>query len=259
MDGAGKKVVYGHRGAPVELPENTLEGFARALEVGADALEIDVHLTADGVVVVAHDETGERCCRESARVDATSLASLRQWDAGATHPGSRSPGASRIPTLDEALAAFPTAFFNIDVKPRDAGAAPAVVRVVNAHAAGERVRLTSFFSSNVRAVRAIGHANTGLGLSEVVLLRTLPLAVLARLAPRGNAAQLPTRQGLLRLDGPAFIAKCHAVGVRVDYWTIDDPAEAARLFALGADGVITNDPRAIVPVARAYDVARQVV
>jgi len=245
-----KKVVYGHRGAPAERPENTLEGFACALEAGADALETDVHLTSDGAVVIAHDDTGERCCREPARVDATPLAALRRWNAGATHPRAR--GEHRVPTLAEALDAFPTAFFNIDVKPRDGGAAAAVVRVVRERAAGERVRLTSFFSSNVRAVRALGHANTGLGLSEVVLLRALPLAVLERLAPRGNAAQIPTHQGPLRLDGAGFIAKCHAVGVRVDYWTIDDPAEAARLFALGADGVVTNDPRAIVPVARAY-------
>ncbi len=248
------KVVYGHRGAPVELPENTLEGFARAFEVGADALETDVHLTSDGQVVVAHDDTGERCCRVPRRIDATPLAELRRWNAGETHPHARA--SFRIPTLAEALEAFPEAFFNIDVKPRALAAVTQVVRVVNAQRAAERVRLTSFHSSNVRLARGLGFANTGLGLSEIVLLRALPLAVLQRLrrgGTQGSAAQVPTHQGALRLDGAEFIEKCHRLGLRVDYWTIDRPQEAARLFALGADGVVTNDPRSIVPEARAQD------
>ena len=86
-----------------------------------------------------------------------------------------------------------------------------------------------------------------------MLVYALPQAVLTRLSPRGNAAQVPTHQGPLRLDTAAFIAKCQSLAVRVDYWTIDTPEEAARLLALGADGLVTNDPRRIVPVARAGD------
>jgi glycerophosphoryl diester phosphodiesterase len=64
----------------------------------------------------------------------------------------------------------------------------------------------------------------------------------------GTAAQVPTRSGRIRFDRPAFIAKCHSIGLRVDFWTIDSRTEAARLLELGADGIITNDPRALRPL-----------
>jgi len=245
------KIVYGHRGAPAELPENTLEGFARALEVGADAIETDVHLTRDGEVVVFHDATGARTAREPALVAATTLADLREWDVGKGHPKATRP--FRVATLREALVAFPGAFFNVDLKPRSEELAARAVAIVRSLGAEDRVRLTSFHAANARAARRRGYTLTGLGLSEVLSLLALPHAVLERFAPRGHAAQIPVKQGPVRLDGAAFVAKCRALGVRVDYWTIDDPSEAARLFAVGADGVVTNDPRTIVPVARAYD------
>ena len=67
----------------------------------------------------------------------------------------------------------------------------------------------------------------------------------------GSAAQVPVKQGPLRFDRAAFVAKCHSLGLRVDYWVVDDPAEAARLLELGADGIMTNDPAAIAPLFRA--------
>lgn len=244
------KIVYGHRGAPAELPENTLEGFARAIEVGADAIETDVHLTRDGEVVVFHDATGARTAHVALPVAQTSLDELRRWNVGKYHP--KAGRAFTVPTLREALVAFPEVFFNIDLKPRSEELARATVAIVGELGAEDRVRLTSFHAGNVRAARRHGHRKTGLGLTEILSLVALPHALLERLAPRGHAAQIPVRQGPLRLDGASFVAKCRALGVRVDYWTIDDPDEAARLFAIGADGVVTNDPRTIVPVARAY-------
>src|SRR5215510_5737211 len=75
-------IVYAHRGAPAERPENTLASFRRALELGADALETDVHLTADGAVVAIHDATGARVAGVESAISASSLAEIRAWDAG---------------------------------------------------------------------------------------------------------------------------------------------------------------------------------
>jgi glycerophosphoryl diester phosphodiesterase len=72
----------------------------------------------------------------------------------------------------------------------------------------------------------------------------------------GSAAQVPTHAGPLRFDRAPFIAKCHSLGLRIDFWTIDDPAEAARLIALGADGIMTNDPRTIRPIVHAASAGR---
>ncbi len=246
-----RKSVYGHRGAPVELPENTLEGFSRALEVGADAIETDVHLTSDREIVVFHDDTGVRTAGEPRAVAETSFATIRTWNTGKTHE--KAKGFFRVPTFREALLAFPDTFFNVDLKPQSERLVAEAVALVRELRAEHRVRLTSFHSANVRAVRRTGYSTTGLGLSEVLGLVALPTAFLERLSPRGHAAQIPVNQGPIRLDSPHFLAKCRTLGIRVDYWTIDDPNEAARLFALGADGVVTNDPRTIVPIARAYD------
>src|SRR5688572_16564471 len=114
-------LVYAHRGAAIELPENTLPSFRRALELGADALETDVHLTLDGEVVAVHDPDGRRVAGIDQRVAATAFAELRGWDAGFAFvdgAGTR-PFAGqgyRIPTLEELLVELPEIPINVDLK-----------------------------------------------------------------------------------------------------------------------------------------------
>ncbi len=256
-----QKLVYGHRGAPREAPENTLASFRLAVDLGVDAIETDAHLTRDGHVVLAHDETGERTAGIAVPIARVTLAEVRGWDAGATFKDPQTAGGAanqagpshRIPTLEEALLTFPDTFFNVDIKPRSARAVSALVALVRKLRAPGRVRIASFHSSNLRFARSLGYeGETGLGASEITWIRMAPEALLRRLETGGKAAQIPVNFGRLRLDSASFIARCHRLGLRVDYWTIDSPEEAARLFALGADGVVTNDPRVIVPIARHY-------
>jgi glycerophosphoryl diester phosphodiesterase len=247
-----RPILFAHRGASSELPENTLPAFERALEVGATAIETDAHLTRDGHVVLAHDDPVTRTAGLPRRISEATLEETAGWDVGAVMRGSR-PEISRrgftIPTLAEVLAALPGVPFNVDIKRHDAWAARAVVDVVRRYRAQDRVRLASFDAATLRAVRAQGYeGETGLGASEVARLVLLGGAAL-RVAPlRGNAAQIPTRMHLLQLDTPAFLAKAHALGLAVHYWTIDDPIDAERLLLAGADGIMTNDPRRIAPV-----------
>ena len=101
------------------------------------------------------------------------------------------------------------------------------------------------------AVRRRKYAGeTGLARMEMAALLALPALAWRSLPYTGSAAQIPTHQGRVRLDRAPFIAKCHSLGLRVDFWTIDDPAEARRLLALGADGIMTNDPAALVSLFR---------
>src|SRR5688572_26510626 len=90
--------LYAHRGASAELPENTMAAFRRALELGADALETDVHMTRDGHVMVSHDPDGRRRAGIAATIRGSTLEEVRGWDMGDGH---------RMPTLEEALVAFP--------------------------------------------------------------------------------------------------------------------------------------------------------
>ena len=221
--------IYAHRGASRELPENTTRAFRRALELGADALETDVHVTHDGVIVVSHDPDGARIFGQAARIADSSWAEVRAWG---------------MPSLEEVVTSFPGVPINVDLKIDAAALAVALLRKLGAE---EQVTLASFQSSTLRKVRALGYRGpTGLGRSEVARLLSLPAAAQrGPLAPPGSAAQLP-----LSLAKPWIIRRCHALGLRVDYWTVNEPALATSLVALGADGIMTDDPAVIVPALR---------
>ncbi|APR75238.1 Glycerophosphoryl diester phosphodiesterase [Minicystis rosea] len=248
--------LYAHRGAARELPENTMPAFRRALAVGATALETDVHLTRDGHVVLSHDPTGERAAQVHRAIGDTTLDEVRRWDVGRTHRVERpeiGAEAFTVPTLEELLRETPGVLINVDIKQHDAAAAAATVAVVRRVRAEDRVLLTSFDAGTIRRVRRLGYEGaTGLGASELVRLLFTPQRLLAALPLRGSAAQMPTRMGPLPLDRAALLAKAHALGLLVHYWTINDPVEAARLLALGADGIMTDDPAAIAPVFARY-------
>ena len=254
-----ERLLYAHRGVPFERPENTLLGFERAVALGADALELDVHVTRDGRVVVSHDATGARMAGVPERIAACSLAEVQSWDAGwgFVGPDGARPYAAqgiRMPTLDEVIGALPEVRLNVDIKPGDPRAAGPVVALVHRLGAADRVRLTSFSTRVVRRVRRSGYrGTTGLGRGDVLAVAALPhrvSAMLRRWELLGTAAQVPVRAGPVQLATRRFIDRCHALGIRVDFWTIDDPDEARRLLALGADGVVSNDAGRLAPVFR---------
>jgi glycerophosphoryl diester phosphodiesterase len=221
--------VYAHRGASRELPENTMPAFRRALELGADAREMDVHATADGVVVVSHDPDCARVFGVPRRIAECRWDEVRSWGA---------------PSLEEVVKAFPGVPINVDLKTDVAELAVAMLRRLGAE---EQVTLASFRSSILRRVRALGYRGpTSLGRGEVARLLSLPAAVQRGfLACRGRAAQLP-----ISFARPWVVGRCHVLGLRVDFWTVNDAAQARRLVALGADGIMTDDPASIVPVVR---------
>jgi glycerophosphoryl diester phosphodiesterase len=250
-----------HRGASAERPENTLDAFARALDLGADGVETDAHLTRDGAVILAHDDDALRTAGVRARWSDVDLAELQRWDAGATFTDRdgaswRGRGA-RVPTLAEALAAFPDTFFNVDIKSRRPAMVTAVVSVVRAAEAEGRVLLTSFDEATLRRVRALGYAGaTGLGASAALAALFGPLPMRALPASRGTALQIPDRYRSLDLGQRWVRDRCDRLGLRLDYWVVNDPARARALLARGADGVVTDDVAALRPVVSALSSAR---
>jgi glycerophosphoryl diester phosphodiesterase len=250
------RLLYAHRGAPAEQPENTLPSFKLALELGANALETDAHLTSDGQVVLSHDPTGARLTGQPKPIAECTLAEVKSWDAGwgfVDAEGNR-PFAGRgytVPTFEELLVEVPQAIINVDAKPESPQMIPALLEVVRRHGAQGRVRIASFSHLNLLRARKAGYeGSTGLSGVEVMLLLSLPIPALSTMGLEGRAAQVPRRSGAIRLDTHRFIERCHAIGVRVDYWTVDDPGEAQALFELGADGVMTNNPRVVAPAVR---------
>lgn len=241
--------LYAHRGASSERPENTLPAFQRAVELGVDALELDVHVTRDDHLIVAHDESGARMTGALATWAELDLADVRRLDAGwgfVAADGTR-PFAGQaigVPTFEEVLDAFPRVRINVDLKGDRAVAL--MLDLLKRKRADDRVTLASFALRTLVDARRRGYAGeTALSQGEVASLLGLPAMLWRQLPFTGTAAQVPVRAGPIHFDRRAFIAKCHAIGLRVDFWTVDDRAEAARLLELGADGIMTNDPAAL--------------
>jgi glycerophosphoryl diester phosphodiesterase len=240
-----------HRGGSLLAPENTFVAFDRAVELGADAVETDVHLTRDGVVVVFHDDETDRLTGAAGTIEERTLAEVQALDAafgfstdgGATFPF-RGLGV-RVPTLAETLARYPALRFNVDAKSEDPALAEALVRTVKAARAVDRVCLGSFFDAQAARIGGL--------LPEVA--RYLPqhaatchvmAAKSGRPAtgcPSGyDLASLPHRMdGLLVVDRPV-VEHFHRLGMPVQVWTVDEEEEMRELLALGVDGLVTDRP-----------------
>ncbi len=184
------------------------------------------------------------------------LDEVRSWNAGARFAaaGARAHGTYdgkpvRVPTLDEALRELPGVRFNVDAKSRHPEMVPRILDVVRRANATERTLLASFDARTLAAVRRAGYeGQTGLAQSEVVRLVALPRWVLARFPLRGAAAQIPYRIYGIDLGTRAVVEKCRALGLEVHYWTVNEAALARRLLEVGADAIMTDDPRVIAPV-----------
>jgi glycerophosphoryl diester phosphodiesterase len=252
-------MLLGHRGACAERPENTMASFERAVELGVDVLETDVHMTRDGAIVVSHDASARRMTGVGRAFAEVTAAEVRRWDAGWGFVDARGerPFAGcgmTVPLLADLLEAFPRMPLNVDIKQRRPSMVDALLELIDAHDAAERITLASFHSDVIRAVRARGYRGpTVLAQAEVMALLVTPGVAARWLAP-GDVVQIPTRVGRLNLATRRMVNRCHALGLRVDYWTVNDPVEAAALLDLGADGLISDDPaalRAIFDRARA--------
>ena len=248
---------FAHRGASTRAPENTLEAFRAAVEEGAGGLELDVRLTRDGHVVVWHDETVDRTTDGAGAVGGMTLSELRGLDAGfhftpdggRTHPF-RGRGV-RVPTLAEVLRGFPGARVNIDIKLKYPPAAESVLRVLTEAGAGERVLVASEHYGVVTRFRRVsrGRVSTGASRREVRMFWGLGRLRLERLLrPAYDALQVPVSYLGIPVITPRFVEAAHARGVRVDAWTIDDPAEMRHLLDLGVDVIITKRPARLAEV-----------
>ena len=238
-------IVFAHRGGGQEAPENTMSAFAHAYEAGVRHMETDAHLTADGQVVICHDETVDRCYDGTgviAQMTWRELSALRHRDSG-----------EQLPLLAQVLEAFPDAYFNIDVK--EPGVEGPLLDVVADHGAADRVLVASFSEPRLRAVRDAAASDparavaTSLGTEAVVRLVGAAKSATNPAwwhvpGPRQGAiaAQVPMRQGPIRVVDERFVATAHTLGLAVHVWTINTVADVLRLLEVGVDGIVTDRP-----------------
>jgi glycerophosphoryl diester phosphodiesterase len=215
--------------------ENTAAAFAAAHAAGADYVETDCQVTADGDVVLFHDATLERLTgdpREVRHVRTRELVRLF-----ADHGG--------LLTVAEAFDAFPDTRFNIDVKTAAAAEPLGSILVEHTH----RTLLTSFSDANRRAaVSAVLRAGAGIrpatsgGRSTIARVRALSAARLspARALREIDALQIPERQGPVPVLVPSLLRAAHRHGVEIHVWTVNDPTDMRRLVEAGVDGIVSD-------------------
>ncbi len=244
-----RRPVIGHRGDRAHAPENTLPSLTQAAALGADALELDLHLSRDGVPVVLHDPTLDRTTDRSGAVRGFTIAELRHVDAGArfSPDGGRSfpfrGQAIHVPTLEEVLEAVPHLPLILEMKSVEV-ARPAL-EVLRRTGSLARVLVGSFLDDALRPFAECGvPVSPG---SNTLTLRYLPALLGARPATLPfQALCIPRFHNAIPLPVRAFTAMMRAAGGPTHVWTVNDPAMARRLWSLGVAGIITDDPGSIL-------------
>jgi glycerophosphoryl diester phosphodiesterase len=246
-----------HRGASTLAPENTIEAFRLAVEAGAGGLELDVHMTRDGHIVVIHDATVDRTTNGSGAVSEMTLDELRRFDAGhnfSPDGGSTRPYRGRgvwVPTLGEVLEEFPGVAVNIEIKAGTPGIEKTVLGILRDANALGRALVVSTPHAIVKRFRKIsgGHISTGASRWEIGVFYILSRLRLERLVrPAYDALQVPLLHRGILVVTPRFIRAAQARGVRVDVWTINQAEEMRRLLDLGVDVIMTDRPGTLAEV-----------
>lgn len=250
-----------HRGGMAVWPENTLFAFGMAVEAGIDGLEMDVHRTKDGVIVVSHDPDVDRCTNGTGAIRDMMLAEVQALDAGyrfttdggATYPF-RDQGVC-IPTLDEVFTAFPQQRFVIDNKPDDPDMAQELAELVLAHGLEERVILASFYVNNLYRIRKVcPQIATSAAEPEVYIFYPLQLLRLGVCyhAP-ARAFQVPVTQHGVPFLTRHFVRTAKRKDMDVHVWIINDEDEMRRLFEMGVTGIVSDYPERVVAAVRGRD------
>jgi glycerophosphoryl diester phosphodiesterase len=245
-------LIVAHRGASAQAPENTMDAFRLAHEAGADAIELDVHLTADGQLAVIHDETLARTTDRTGAIASLRMAEIREADAGAAFGGRdgefryRGRGLT-VPTLPEVLDWLP-ADLGLVVEIKARAAADAVVEALRGQPARdeERVSVISFDEGAIDRVREL---DPGVRTGYLLVPGQSIEAALVWATEHGHVGVHPWEADLGH-DPMPTLAMARAYGREIGCYVVNEPARMALLAGLGLWGLVTDVPdvaRAVIP------------
>jgi glycerophosphoryl diester phosphodiesterase len=239
--------VIAHGNGRALMPGNTLEAAVNALTVGADILELDIHLTADNILVVRHDETIDSTTNGTGRIAEMTLAELSLYEVGFheyDYPEKVATKGIRIPTLESFFVALPTNRFLIELKPQDNKAGGYLCQLVKEYGLIKQVVVGSFHSSVLRKFRhQCPEIPTSLGETEVLWMVALSWIGLGHLYdPPGYSVQLPLEQDGIRVVSGSLLETARKLNLNLDVWTVNNVQEMADLISFGVDGIITDRP-----------------
>ncbi|HUR67787.1 MAG TPA: glycerophosphodiester phosphodiesterase [Candidatus Thermoplasmatota archaeon] len=264
---------FAHQGGEYEAPSDTMFALKSAIEKGADVLEMDLHRTSDGHIVVLHDATVDRTTEGTGRIDAMTLAQVQALDAaywfvpdvGTTHSaptssyvyrgiatGARPPPAGyvasdfTIPTLDDVLATFPGVRVNLEIKQTAPDTRPyegELAALLRAHGRKTDAMVVSFSDAAVELFHAQApEISTATGTGNAALFFASSQGPSPGIPSIHQALQVPIVFEGITVVTPEFVQDAHASGLAVHVWTVDTRSEMEMLLDLGVDGIMTNRP-----------------
>ena len=254
-----RPLVIAHGGGQGLHPPNTLEAFAHAVALGCDALEMDLRLTKDGVLVTLHDETIDRTSDGRGRAIDFTAAELKAKNFGCKFkdPAGAQPyrdTPAHLAILDELFQAYPNTPMIVELKDRGTNGARAASNLnvlITRHRRASDVIVACFDDATLNEFRRVSGGNvfTAAAMNTTKAFVLLSHLQLAWFAPAGNQAlQIPTAKQGYHLDFPALIRAAHRRNMAIHYWTINEPEEMKRLISLGADGIMTDRPDLMLKV-----------
>ncbi len=237
MTGGKKPLVWAHRGASGEAPENTLAAFALAAEQGADGVELDVQMTKDGRLVICHDETIDRTANAKGWIRDYTFEELRKLDFSY---GKLQYEGETIPTLEEVLDLLTPTGLTVNIELKNGvcfypGMEEKVVELVEKKGWQERVIFSSFNHYSVRKLAGLAPWS-----KRGVLYMDGPVDVPSYAKRLGAAAVHPA---LYNLQYPGFLEECEKEGLDINVWTVDEKEYLKACMDMGIHAVITNYPK----------------
>ena len=240
-----KTLIIAHRGASGYAPENTLEAFRKAAEMGADGVELDIHLTADGEVVVCHDEKIDRTSNGQGEITSYTLKELKAFDFGYHFYNGERKGI-KIPTLKEVYELLaPTGMIvNVEIKSSDPAIIPACHKIAADCGMEDKIIYSSFDHFQIERMRELDGSAFIAPLYNFNLLNpwNYCLDIGAR-AAHPKLSQIRRR--------PYYVTECHNRGIRVHPWTANTEEDIRLLLEAGVDGIITNYPDVAIALREA--------
>ena len=231
-----KTLILGHRGACGYAPENTMEAFRLAVEMGADGIELDIHLTSDGQVVVCHDEKIDRTSNGQGEITSYTLDELRALDFG-YHFYNKERRGIKIPTLEEVfeLVAPTNMIVNVEIKSSDPAIIPVCHELVKRYGMQDRIIYSSFDHFQIERMKKHDPTTFIAPLYSFNMLNPWNYCL-----DIGAGASHP-KHTQLRLN-ENYVKECHERGIRVHTWTANTEEDIRFLLDAGVDAIITNYP-----------------
>lgn len=245
-----KLLVMAHRGGRGIAPENTIAAFQKSFELGVDVLELDVHATKDGKLVVIHDKSVDRTTNGKGLIAEMTLDEIQKLDAGfkwTNDNGKTFPFRGKnikIPTLREVFEKFPEIQINIEPKHEKPSPAKPLCDLIREFKRGDSVIVGSFndeilenFRKNCRGVATSASPSEASGF-----LARYKVGLSDNYTPKMQALQVPEKIGSLQIINKEYVKAAHEMNLEVHVWTINDAEDMKRLIEIGVDGIITDYP-----------------